>query len=413
MHSNKEFNSNLLNSAAYMNAEEHQSIDRSRRAFLGALPLAVLGTQFLRMDFAWAQTPVAGQPLAGKGLIVGRPVPLAAETPLQSITTWITPNDRFPILNSIAANHPTIEPADWRLSVGGLVGKQLTMTYEQLRNLPSRRITSIVECAGNSRNAMSPPLARSFLNNGYVGNAEWKGTPLRLVLEQAGLKPGAVEIILEGADRGTAPYAPQEVNFAKSVPVAKALDRDTLLVYEMNGVPVPREYGGPVRAIIPGWYGTYQVKWLSRIEVIDRTFDGVFMTKNWRVRRKQNGSVREEPVSLIGVKSLITNIAPGARLGAGAQVIRGVAWSGGNDIKSVSVSTDGGTTWRPAQLHGQHARYAWRLWELPWRPKAAGGYTLMARATDMKGVAQPLAYDLELNGFEVNHVQSVKVEVAA
>ena len=112
MHGNKEFDPNPLNSAAYMNAEEHQSIDRSRRAFLGALPLAFLGTQFLRTDFAWAQTLATGQPLAGKGLIVGRPVPLAAETPLQSITTWITPNDRFPILTSIATNYPTIEPAE-------------------------------------------------------------------------------------------------------------------------------------------------------------------------------------------------------------------------------------------------------------------------------------------------------------
>jgi DMSO/TMAO reductase YedYZ molybdopterin-dependent catalytic subunit len=411
MHSNKEFNSNRSNSAAYMNAEEDQSIDRSRRAFLGALPLAILGTQFLRTDFAWAQMPAAGQPLAGKGLIVGRPVPLTAETPLQSITTWITPNDRFPILTSIAKEYPSIEPSEWRLNVGGLVGKQLTLTYEQLRKLPARRMTSIVECAGNSRNSVSPPLARSFLNSGYVGNAEWKGTPLRLVLEQAGLKPGVVEIVLEGTDRGTAPFAPQEVNFAKSVPVAKALDPDTLLVYEMNGVAVPREYGGPVRAIIPGWYGTYQVKWLSRLEAIDHTFDGAFMTKNWRVRRKQNGSVREEPVSQIGVKSLITNFAAGARLGAGAQVIRGVAWSGGNDIKFVSVSTDGGTTWRPARLHDQHSRYSWRLWELPWTPKAVGSYTLMARATDMDGVAQPLEYDLDLNGFQVNHVQSVKVEV--
>ena len=387
--------------------------DPSRRAFLRTVPLALLSTQLFPYRLAWAQAPVVGQPLAGKGLIVGRAAPLTAETPLESITTWITPNDRFPILTSIATEYPAIEPAAWRLNVGGLVEQPTTLTYEQLRALPVHRVTAIVECAGNSRNAASPPLPRSFLSNGYIGNAEWRGVPLRLVLEHAGLKPGAVEIVLEGADRGKPPYATEEVNFAKSVPLDKALHPDTLLAYEMNGVPVPREYGGPVRAIVPGWYGTYHVKWLTRVEVVNRSFDGVFMTRNWRVRRRHDGFLRDEAVSQIAVKSLITSPASGARLAAGPHVIRGVAWSGGKDVTSVRVSNDGGVTWRFARLLDPHSPYSWRLWEVPWRPDAAGSYTLMARATDTSGAAQPFAYDLDLNGFEVNHVQSVKIEVTA
>ena len=187
---------------------------------------------------------------------------------------------------------------------------------------------------------------------------------------------------------------------------------DTLLIYEMNGVPLPREYGGPVRALVPGWYGTYQVKWLMRVEVIDRVFDGVFMTRNWRVRRRHDGFLRDEAASRIAVKSLITSPGPGEQLGAGEHVIRGVAWSGGNDITSVRVTTDGGATWRFARLLAPHAPYAWRMWEFPWRATAAGSYTLMARATDTSGAAQPFAYDLDLNGFEVNQVQLVKVEIA-
>lgn len=384
--------------------------DRSRRAFLGTLPLALLGPQLFGSRRAWAQAPVVGQPLAGKGLIVGRPVPLTAETPLESITTWITPNDRFPILTSIATSYPAIEPAAWRLSVAGLVEKPFTLTYEQLRSLPAHNVTAIVECAGNSRNSVSPPLPRSFLNNGYVGNAEWRGTPLRLVLEQAGLKPGAVEIVLEGADRSKPPSAATEVSFAKSIPLDKALHPDTLLVYAMNGAPLPREYGGPVRALVPGWYGTYHVKWLTRVEVLDHAFDGMFMTRSWRLRRRHDGFLRDEAVSQIVVKSLITSPGPGERLAAGAQLIRGVAWSGGKDVTSVRVATDGGVTWRFARLLDPHAVYAWRLWELPWQP-TAGSYTLMARATDTSGAVQPFGYDVDLNGFEVNQVQSVKVEV--
>jgi DMSO/TMAO reductase YedYZ molybdopterin-dependent catalytic subunit len=380
----------------------------ARRHFLHLAAAAIAAPALPRLSFA--QEPVVGQPLSGKGLVVGRAVPLTAEAPLDSFTTWITPNDRFPILTSIAQSLPQIAPNDWRLTVAGLTDQPLTLTYEQLRALPAQRIAALVECAGNSRNTVSPPFARSFLDNGYVGNAEWVGISLGMLLQQAGLKPGAVEVVLEGADRGRPPASAADVNFAKSVPIEKAIHPDTLLVYQMNGAPLPREYGGPVRALVPGWYGTYQVKWLTRVEVIDHTFDGVLMTRLWRVRRKSNGFLRDEPVSQIAVKSLITRPGSGTRLAAGPQVISGIAWSGGKDVASVRVSTDAGATWRLAQLLGPSGAYAWRLWELPWSP-AAGRYTLMARATDTSGAAQPLAYDPDLNGYEVNQVQPVPVEV--
>lgn len=383
----------------------------ARRHFLH-LAGATAVTPFLPQT-SWAQAPVIGQPIAGKGLIVGRVSPLAAEAPLEGMTTWITPNDRFPILTSIAKAYPTTEPGDWRVTVEGNVEKPITLTYDQLRALPAHKVTAVLECAGNSRNSASPPLPRSFLNNGFVGNAEWTGVPLRVVLEQAGLKPGAVEIVLEGADRGTAPYAPAEANFAKSIPLEKAIHPDTLLVYGMNGAPLPREYGGPVRMIVPGWYATYHVKWLGRVEVINRQFDGVFMTGSWRVRRNNAGVLRDEAVSEIAVKSLITSPASGAKLSAGPNVIRGVAWSGGKDVRSVRVSTNAGATWQFARLLDQHTPYSWRMWEMPWQPAAAGSYTLMARATDTSGAAQPFAYDFDLNGYEVNQVQPLKVDVAA
>ena len=382
-----------------------------RRQILKGVPLALIGARLYRPGSAVAQALSPGDPLPGTGLVVGRPVPLTAEAPVSGMTTWITPIERFPILTSIASAFPAIDPASWGLSVGGQVERPGSITYDQLRGFPAHTAVALIECAGNSRNTVSPPLPPSFLNNGYIGNAEWRGVPLRLILDQFGLKAGAREIVLEGADRGKPPFAPTEVPFAKSIPVDKALHPDTLLVYEMNGVPLPRQYGGPVRMLVPGWYGTYHVKWIRHIEAIDQTFDGVFMTKNWRVRRRRDGFLREEAVSQVAVKSLIVRPSEGEKLTLGEHRIQGVAWSGGKDITSVHVTTDGGVRWRPARLLEPHATYAWRLWEFPWRVPSSGTYTLMARAADTSGAVQPFAYDLDLNGFEVNHVQPVRVQV--
>jgi len=259
--------------------------DLTRRALVAGMPLALLAAHPVFRALAWAQPPNTGR------LIVQRAAPLAAEMPLSGFGTWITPNDLFHILTTIADPLPTLDPAAWRLTVDGHVEQAITLTYEQLKALPARKVVAVLECAGNSRNSVSPPLERSPLNNGYVGNAEWLGVPLHRVLERAGVKVSAREVVLEGVDRGKPAFAPEEVPFAKSLPLDKALHPDTLLVYEMNGVALPREHGGPVRAVVPGWYGTYHVKWLGRVSVIDRPFDGVFMTRAWRIRRRLEGFV--------------------------------------------------------------------------------------------------------------------------
>ena len=342
--------------------------------------------------------------------VVRRPTPLVAECDLSGIGGWVTPNDAFPILTSIADPLPAIETAQWQLALGGNIEQPFTLDYAALRALPARTVAAVVECAGNSRNTVSPPLARSFLGNGFVGNAEWRGVPLAVLLQRARLKPNTQAVVLEGADRGKPAFANEEVNFAKSLPVEKALHPDTLVVYEMNGAPLPRELGGPVRMIVPGWYGTYQVKWITRIAVLDRSFDGVFMTRTWRLGRRRDGFLHEDSVTQIAVKSLIFGPMADAKLTVGSQRIFGAAWSGGRDIASVQVSTDAGKSWQLAQLGEAHGPYSWRLWELPWQP-ASGKHMLMARATDTAGISQPFAYDLDLRGFEVNQIQSVPVEV--
>lgn len=379
----------------------------SRRALLGGLPTGLL------LAHPWLRRVAFGQD-AAPALTVHQQAPLVAEPPLSALVGQITPNQLFHVLTIMADPLPAIDPAQWRLEVEGQVDRSLTLDYEQLRALPARSMAAVLECAGNSRNSVSPPLEESYLNSGYVGNALWTGAPLRIVLERAGIKPEVREVVLEGADRGTPGFAPGEVAYAKSIPIDKALHPDTLLVYEMNGVPLPREHGGPVRALTPGWYGTYSVKWLTRIALLDRPFDGVFMTELWRIRERHEGFVQDASITQVRVKSLIFEPGEDEELGIGEHIIRGAAWSGGKDIASVQVSTDGGASWRFAQLlpRGEEgSSYAWRQWEFPWQAQESGSYSLMARATDTSGAAQPFAYDFDLNGFGVNQVQPVKVRV--
>lgn len=379
----------------------------SRRALLAGLPSGLL------LAHPWLRRVALGQD-AAPALTVHQQAPLVAEPPLGALVGQITPNRLFHVLTIMADPLPAIDPAEWRLEVEGQVDQSLTLDYEQLRALPARSMAAVLECAGNSRNSVSPPLEESYLNSGYVGNALWTGAPLRLVLERAGIKPEVSEVVLEGADRGTPGFAPGEVAYAKSIPIDKALHPDTLLVYEMNGVPLPREHGGPVRVLTPGWYGTYSVKWLTRIALLDRPFDGVFMTELWRIRERHGGFVQNGSITQVRIKSLILEPGDDEELGIGEHMIRGAAWSGGEDIASVQVSTDGGASWRFAQLlprSEEGSAYAWRQWELSWQAKEPGSYILMARATDTSGAAQPFAYDFDLNGFGVNQVQPVEVRV--
>ena len=197
----------------------------TRRGALLALPAAVALSSPLMRRFAWAQ-----QNIASDRLIVHQAAPLMAEPPLASLTGAITPNELFHIVTVMADPLPDIAPADWRLSVEGQIESPFSLNYDELKALPAQTITAVLECGGNSRNSVSPPLAKSFLNNGYVGNARWRGVPLRLILERAGVKPEAHDVVFEGADRGQPAFAPQEVAFAKAIPIEKALHPETLIV---------------------------------------------------------------------------------------------------------------------------------------------------------------------------------------
>jgi hypothetical protein len=231
------------------------------------------------------------------------------------------------------------------------------------------------------------------------------------LLEQAGVKPEAVEVVFEGADTGSEPDHPERMAFARGLPLPKALHPDTLLAYRMNGELLQPSHGYPVRLFVPGWYGVASVKWLRRMEVVDRPFRGYFQTTKYTVQRRTGSGLATVVVGPMAVKSEIVRPQPGAVLGPGTNRVVGVAWAGEDAVAGVEVSTDGGITWGRADLVGLRGPYSWTLWEYLWEVGRPGAYTLLARAVSDGGQVQPLQHDLLNGGYLIHHSRPVPVPV--
>jgi DMSO/TMAO reductase YedYZ molybdopterin-dependent catalytic subunit len=302
------------------------------------------------------------------------------------------------------------------LRVEGAVMRTLELTCDQLRELPTRTVTATLECAGNSRALNVPPLRGVAWQQGAVGNAEWTGVPLAAVLERAGLRPAAAEVVLEGADRGEVTSDPRPagpIPFARSLPLAKARQDEVLLAFRMNGADLPPAHGFPVRAIVPGWYGMASVKWLTRLIVTDAPFQGFWQTTDYSIYERDQGLPVQRPITEMQIKSQIAQPRAGATVTAGSEVqIHGAAWTGESEVNRVEISADAGRTWADARLQGRPQRYAWRLWEYTWRaPANAGRVSLLSRATDARGRTQPATRDPDRRNYMVNHLLPVEVQV--
>jgi sulfane dehydrogenase subunit SoxC len=332
--------------------------------------------------------------------------------PLEMLRHDITPAGLHYLL--IHFDIPYTDGSDWRVEVGGHVDKPLTLDIETIRSLPAVTHPVVMECAGNGRARLEPrPLSQPWLE-GAVGNAEWTGTPLAAVLEQAGVRDGAVEVVLTGADRGVQDDV--EHDYERSIPIDEAMRPDVLLAYEMNGEPLLPQHGFPVRAIVPGWYGMTNVKWLRRVTVVSEPFDGFQQAVAYRFTTSEDDLGR--PVTRMRPRSLM--VPPGIphffsrerQLRPGPCTLRGRAWSGQGAIERVEVSTDGGASWADAQLGAPGGPHAWTGWSFDWTAEP-GTYELCSRATDITGAAQPLDPDWNLHGVENNGVQRVPVVVSA
>jgi DMSO/TMAO reductase YedYZ molybdopterin-dependent catalytic subunit len=346
-------------------------------------------------------------------LILRSREPEALEFPFASLDSYLTPNDRFYQLSHFGV--PRLDSRTWRLRVEGAVDRPLDLTYDDLLEMKSIPKVAMLECSGNGRVFLLPKVNGVPWELGGVGNAEWTGVPLDAVLERAGVRQGAVEVILEGADHGERkeePRSPGSIPFARSIPIAKART-DVLLAYRMNGVDLPPAHGYPLRAVVPGWHGVASVKWLTRVVVADRRFVGYFQSLEYTYFERRDGLPSLVPVTEVGVKSQVARPGRGERVPRGTDYrVHGAAWAGESDVVKVEVSTDGGGSWSEAGLLGEPVRHAWRLWEFNWRtPGRSGPRTVMARARDASGRVQPMARDPDRRSYMISHVLPVEVEV--
>ncbi|HEY1360411.1 MAG TPA: sulfite oxidase [Thermoleophilaceae bacterium] len=332
--------------------------------------------------------------------------------PLEALQYDLTPAGLHYLL--IHYDIPVVDAAAWRLTVGGLVENELSLSLDDLRARPAVSVPVTMECAGNGRARLSPrPISQPWLLEA-VGTAEWTGVPLRDLLVEAGVSDSAESIVFTGLDRGV--EGDEEQQYERALTPDEAGAGDVLLAYSMNGQPLPPQHGFPLRLVVPGWYGMTNVKWLERITVLDRPFEGYQQESGYRFR--QTADEPGEPVTRMVPRSLMTppgipNFADRERLiEPGPTTIRGRAWSGHGAIERVEVSGDGGATWADATLGPQVGPHAWRSWEFGWTA-SEGVHELCCRATDAAGNTQPLDAPWNLGGYANNEVQRVGVTVLA
>jgi DMSO/TMAO reductase YedYZ molybdopterin-dependent catalytic subunit len=332
--------------------------------------------------------------------------------PLEALRYQVTPVGLHYLL--IHYDIPGVDPADWRLEVDGRVRRPLSLSLAALRRRPGRTIVSTMECAGNGRAMLSPrPLSQPWLLEA-VGTAEWHGVPLGDLLDEAEPLADATEVVFTGADRGIEGGIDQ--HYQRSLALDEALRDDVVLAYALNGAPLPPQHGFPLRLLVPGWYGMTNVKWLTRISVLDEPFAGPQQARSYRFRQHEEADgdpvTRIEPRSLMmppGIPDFLTRrrIVPTGRC-----VLQGRAWSGWAPIALVEVSVDGGRTWQAGELAGDAASpWAWESWTYRWDPPGPGEYELCSRATDGTGRVQPTSTVWNLGGYANNAVHRLAVTV--
>ncbi len=333
--------------------------------------------------------------------------PLNAETPVEHLRSWITANRVFFDRNQGQIPERPIALSQWRLSVDGEVENPLALTFKAVCRMPKAIVSNTLECSGNSRSLLKKKSRGNPWTIGGVGNAVWGGIWLRDVLAQARPSALARHVAFEGFDPS---LGSSKISFVRSIPLEKALE-STLLAYEMNGEPLPLKHGFPLRALALGWTGANCVKWLSKITVLDRPYEGFFMDNVYRVFQKGQDPGSGEPVTQIKLKSIITQPVNGETLPAGLIVVLGAAYAGERRVSRVEVSVDGAQTWKKASFIGPHERYAWRQWQYAWKVKAPGAYTLMARAWDAEGKCQPPHAHWNVLGYGNNGIEEHAVTV--
>ena len=390
-----------------------------KRAGVAALATGFASTRALAdtvtLPFDNGERPIVTYPQKRPMIgLTARPPQL--ETPFSVFNDGpITPNNAFFVRYHLAGIPLDIDPDKFTLEVKGKVDKPLTLSLKDIRKLKATEIVAVNQCSGNSRGFFLPRVAGGQLGNGAMGCARWHGVPLKTVLDMAGVQAGAKQVVFGGLD---GPVMDTTPDFAKALDLDHARDGEVMLAYGMNGEDLPVLNGFPLRLIVPGYYGTYWVKHVNEITVLDHEYDGFWMKSAYRIPDTPDNSIEPGtapkatiPINRFTVRSFITSLADGAKLKSGRIVLKGIAFDSGKGIKEVAVSTDGGKTWVPAKLGRELSKYAFREWKLPVK-LAAGSYELKVRATSNAGEVQPAEPRWNPAGYLRNVIETYRVTVS-
>lgn len=405
-----------------------------RRQFLQALGGATAFPFFspLRAEAAEAANLTYGLPAGAYGvgqmgtlpgkrpLIEWTARPPNYEAPLSAFATPFTPNDLFFVRYHLSGIPPQIDLQQWRVAVGGEgVATPLQLSFQDLqRDYEQVEVSAVCQCSGSRRGLSEPHVPGVQWGLGAMGCARWRGPRVKDILAKAGIRPGAVEVVFNGADGPALTTTP---DFVKSLPIGKVMDENTIVALEMNGAPLPHFNGYPARLIAPGWTGTYWMKHLISIEPVSKPFDGFWMKAAYRIPTGmfptvQNFATQQNemttPITEMVVNSLITSPAEGARFRVGEPVtVAGLAWDGGYGIRSVVVSTDNGASWREATLGEDSGRYAFRPWTYRFTAAGPGSQTIRARATNRLGETQVETLIFNGAGYHNNVVRPTTIVI--
>lgn len=409
--------------------DAHARGRHSRRQFLHRLGALGFGAALYPGAMVWAAGDRVVLPFANgerellafpqkRPLIVQTMRPPQLETPFAVFNDGLlTPNDAFFVRYHWSGLPTKIDPKTYQLQVGGHVERPLTLSLEALKQVADPvELVAVNQCSGNSRGFFSPRTHGGQLGHGAMGNARWTGVPLKKVLEKAGVRSGALQVSFDGLDQPPLGDGPDVV---KALAIDHALDGEVMLAWAMNGDELPMLNGYPLRLVVPGYFGTYWVKHLSDIRVLDKPFDGYWLGTGYRVPDNACECVppgtqpdKLRPVGRFRVRSFLTSLTDGATLAADREVVlRGIAFDGGHGIRRVSVSVDGGKTWVEARLGQDLGRYSFREWTLPWKATGKGPIEIRTRAESGSGEMQPLEASWNPAGYKRNVVETTRLTI--
>jgi sulfite dehydrogenase len=382
---------------------------------IGGFPLASFAAETVTLPFDNGERRTIKYPQKRPMIgLTSRPPQL--ETPFSVFNDGaITPNDAFFVRYHLAGIPLDIDPDKFTVEIKRKVDKPSKLSLADIRRMSAVEIVAVNQCSGNSRGFFVPRVAGGQLGNGAMGNARWKGVPLKTVLDKAGVQAGAKQVVFGGMD---GPVSDKTPDFAKALDIGHARDGEVMLAYSMNGQDLPFLNGFPLRLVVPGYYGTYWVKHLNEINVVDNVFDGFWMKTAYRIPDNDCHCVEPGtapkatiPINRFNVRSFITNIADGGKVKTGSATLKGIAFDGGSGIKDVAVSTDGGKTWQAATLGKDLGKFSFREWSLTVK-LPAGAHELKVRATSNDGDTQPMEASWNPAGYMRNVVETVRVTAA-